>query len=101
ICAWAISHAFGVGEILVLLLLIAGVVTLGKSAWDLAHLLRAFAATALSARTTSELDEAAQYFAKAVVTGGLDVVIALLLHCDLKTVRARFAQGYSVRPNLL
>ena len=63
----AIAQAFGIGEFIDALVLIAGI---GFCGWgivdggrDLFHSMR----TALSARTERDLDEAARYFASAVV----------------------------------
>lgn len=86
---WAGSHLFGVGEIVDLVLLVAGAITLGKSVWDLASELSAFARLAVDAQSEAELDEAAKHFAKAATIGGVDVLTALLLRKGLRDVRAR------------
>jgi hypothetical protein len=99
--AWAASHVFGIGEILDLLVLVAGVVSLGKSALDVAQDLRSFALGAINAETQSDLDEAGRYFARAALTAGIDVVLALLLRRNLKTVRTALAKDTFVRPNVL
>jgi hypothetical protein len=72
--AWAISHFFGVGEMADAVLLVAGGVVLGASAFQVGHETMVFALTVHRAKTTAELDAAAQHFAEAVVLGGITVV---------------------------
>ncbi len=86
---WAASHFFGVGEIVDIILLAAGVVILGKAVWDLAEALWAFADTALNAKTEQDLDQAARHFARAVTIGGVDLIAALLLRKNIRSVRTR------------
>jgi len=89
LAVWAASHFFGVGEIVDIILLVAGVVILGKAVWDLAEALWAFADRALNAKTDEDLDEAARHFARAVIIGGVDVIAALLLRRSARNVSAR------------
>ncbi|HEX4810304.1 MAG TPA: hypothetical protein VH325_15300 [Bryobacteraceae bacterium] len=87
--AWAGSQFFGVGEIVDIILLAGGFILLGWSVKDVAVDLYRFATGALNAKTDQDLEAAAQYFAKAVVTGGIDLVTAVLLHKSAKDVIGR------------
>ncbi|MGH7673842.1 MAG: hypothetical protein ACREMV_01105 [Gemmatimonadales bacterium] len=89
LAVWAASHFFGVGEIVDIILLVAGVVILGKAVWDVAEALWAFADRALHAKTDQDLDEAARHFARAVTIGGVDLIAALLLRRSARSVKAR------------
>jgi hypothetical protein len=86
---WAGSHVFGVGEIVDIILMVGGFLMLGKSVLDLADDIFKFARLTVSGRTDGELDEAAKCFARIVVIGGIDIIMALLLRKSLKQVRAR------------
>jgi len=86
---WIGSHAFGVGEFVDLVLLGAGVVTLGFSAFDGAKALCDFATRAVGARSESDLDQAGQSFARAVLILGVSTVQAILLHGQARTAIAR------------
>ncbi|HYP28877.1 MAG TPA: hypothetical protein VE262_19345 [Blastocatellia bacterium] len=85
---WAGSHFFGVGEIVDVILLLAGSFTIGWAAVDLAKLLLEFATTALNAQTEEDLDRAAKAFADAVLTGGMTVVMAVLLKRSANQLQA-------------
>src|SRR5688572_23154381 len=61
--AWAGSHAFGVGEIVDVVLLILGALTLGAAAWECARDLKRFFELAAGATAPAELDAAAQHLA--------------------------------------
>ncbi|MEA2698535.1 MAG: hypothetical protein QOI66_2806 [Myxococcales bacterium] len=86
---WAGSHAFGVGEIVDIVLMVGGFLMLGKSVLDLAEDLFKFAKLTVNGTTDAELDEAAKCFARVVVVGGIDLIMALLLRKSLKQIRAR------------
>ena len=86
---WAGSHVFGVGEIVDIILMVGGFLMLGKSVFDLAEDLFRFAKLTVTGSTDDELDEAAKCFARIVVIGGIDLIMALLLRKSLKEVRAR------------
>lgn len=86
---WIGSHAFGVGEFVDLVLLGAGVVTLGFSAFDGAKALYDFATRAVGARSESDLDQAGQSFARAVLILGVSTVQAILLHGQARAAIAR------------
>jgi hypothetical protein len=87
--AWAGSQFFGIGEIVDIILLAGGFLLLGWSVKDVAVSLYRFATGALNAKTDRDLEVAAQYFARAVVIGGIDLVTAVLLHKSAKDVIAR------------
>jgi hypothetical protein len=83
--ALAVAQAFGIGELIDALVLVAGI---GFCGWgvvdggrDLFHSMR----TALNARTERDLDEAARYFASAVVKIGINAVMAFLLKKPLRS----------------
>ena len=86
---WAGSHAFGVGEIVDIVLMVGGFLMLGKSVFDLGEDLFKFAKLTVGGSTDAELDQAAKCFARVVVVGGIDIIMALLLRKSLKEVRAR------------
>ena len=81
--AWAVSHAFAVGEIVDVILLTIGFVTIGvgvvreRSALD-------FVTTAIEAKNSADLDRAAQHFATAVNILGISVISALFLRGSAK-----------------
>jgi len=66
---WAGSHAFGVGEIVDIVLMVGGFLMLGKSVFDLGEDLFKFAKLTVGGSTDSELDQAAKCFARVVVIG--------------------------------
>jgi len=86
---WAASHFFGVGEIVDIILLVAGVAFIGLGVFSGAEEFYNFATTALNATTGSDLDRAAQHFAKAVNILGITVISALLLKKSASSVIAR------------
>lgn len=101
IVAWAVSHAFGVGEAADLAMLAIG---LGFCGWgifggfrDLAR----FGREAMSARSEQDLDRAADYFAKAVIEIGINALMALLLRKPIRSFREMGGpQRLNFRPNL-
>ena len=86
---WAGSHAFGVGEFVDVILLCAGVLTLGLSVFQGAKELLAFARTAISARSDADLHVAAAHFAQAVTILGVSVVQAVLMRGQARAVGER------------
>jgi hypothetical protein len=86
---WAGSHFFGVGEVVDLILLSVGVLTLGLSAFSGARLLLDFGKTAVNAQSDHDLDTAGRLFAQAVTILGISVIQAVLLHGQARTVIAR------------
>ena len=92
--AWLASHAFGVGEVIDVLLLTVGAFSIGWSITDVAKDLYAFADGAINGKSDRDLDLAAQAFSRAVVKGGVTVVMAVLLRRSVKQIQA--ARGPTV-----
>jgi len=97
---WAGSHAFGVGEIVDLVLLGVGVVTLGFAVFEGAEELCEFANDALNARLDADLDRAAQHFARAVTLLGVSTLQAILLRGQARAAYARGRPQVYARPAL-
>ncbi len=97
---WAGSHFFGVGEIVDVILLCVGVVTLGFAIFEGAGALYDFMNTATKARSNADLDEAGRHFARAVVVLGISTVQAVLLRGQARTVVARGGPRVYPRPNI-
>jgi hypothetical protein len=85
--AWAASHAFGVGEVADAVLLVVGAVTLGSEAFHVAGDLGSFVSGALGAQTEADLDNAAQHFARAISTVGVDTIAAILTHKAASSIK--------------
>jgi len=79
VVAWAGAHAFGVGEIVDVLLLGVGYLSLGLSVFQGATELFDFIYVASGAQADSDFDQAAKHFAAAVSVLGISVVQTLLL----------------------
>ena len=97
---WIGSHAFGIGEFVDLVLLGAGVVVLGFSALEGADCLYDFVKLALGARSDSDLEQAGQSFARAVLLLGVSTVQAILLHGQARAALARGAPKAYPRPEV-
>lgn len=93
IVVWAGSHVVGVGAIVDLLLLGAGVIVLGWSVFEGAEELYHFATTSVSARSERDLEAAADHFAKAVLILGLAVIQAVLLRGQARPVAENLRRG--------
>jgi hypothetical protein len=76
---WVASHAIGVGEIVDVILLGMGAVSLGFSVFEGAGALYDFAVTAINARADADLEKAGKHFARAVTVLGISTVQAILL----------------------
>lgn len=87
--AWLASHAFGVGEVADLLLVIGGGVALGWSVFSLAAELFDFFQVALTAKTSPDLDIAGDHFANAVAIGGVTLILTLVTKGATKSLRSR------------
>ncbi len=85
--AWGASHAFGIGEVVDVILLSVGVVCLGFSVFSGASELIDFITGAVGASTDADLDDAARHFARAVVLLGIATIQAVLLRGAKKTYR--------------
>lgn len=76
--AWVVAHAFAVGEIIDLVLVGAGLFAVGWSVFVGIDHLYDFAAITYRAKNESDLDTAADHFAKAVGILGLQAVLAVV-----------------------
>jgi hypothetical protein len=83
----AVAQAFGIGELIDALVLIAGIGFCGWGAVDGCRDLLQSVRTALNARTERDLDEAGRYFASAVTKIGVNAVMAFLLKKPLRSFR--------------
>ncbi len=88
---WAGAHFFGIGELADLILIVAGWVAVGGVAVEASKKLYEFVKTTYSARTESDLDEAATCLAAAITLIGVDTVMAILLK---KNPRDAFRHSY-------
>lgn len=89
LAVWAGSHFIGIGEIVDVILLTVGVVTLGFAVFEGAEELCQFAKGAMAARTDAELDEAGRHFARAVTLLGISTIQAVLLRGQGRALLAR------------
>jgi hypothetical protein len=76
--AWIISHAFGVGEIIDIIILVVGIASIGFAIFSGLDYLYDFAVGAYQAKTTQDLDRAADNLAKAIAILGIQAVLAVL-----------------------
>lgn len=88
---WAGSHAFGIGEVVDIILLIGGAFFLGLSVLDVASDLGDFLVGASTATEEKDLDEAASHLAKAIAVMGVAAFMALLA----KVARGKKGSGTS------
>jgi hypothetical protein len=89
LAVWATSHAFGVGEIVDVILIGIGVATVGFSVFEGAVELYGFVTGAQSAQSEADLEKAGQYFARAVTLLGISTLQAILLRGQVKTITSR------------
>ncbi|HKD27811.1 MAG TPA: hypothetical protein VKC66_18140 [Xanthobacteraceae bacterium] len=101
IAVWAVMQFFGVGEILDIIMLAIGVATLGRNAVAFAEDLATACQKTLGARSDPDLEEAAQYLGHAIVEGGVEVILALLLRKDLGEIRLKLRNARNMQPGLL
>jgi hypothetical protein len=97
---WAGSHFLGVGEIVDVILLGVGVVTLGFAVFEGAGAFSDFATGALKAGSDPDFEQAGKHFAKAVTLLGLSVIQALLLRGQGRAVAARRPPQVHPLPNV-
>lgn len=76
--AWVVSHAFGVGEAIDLLIAAVGVAAIGFAVFTGLDHLYDFAVGVYSAKSTSDLDAAADSLSKAITILGVQAVLAVL-----------------------
>jgi hypothetical protein len=100
VTAWAVGHAFGVSEIVDVVLIGLGVFALGTEAWTAAKDLSSFITVALNARSANDLDLAGQYFARFVTRVGVDTAIALLLRKTIGKGKPAPTKAPALRPDI-
>lgn len=76
--AWVVSHAFAVGEIIDIIILVVGVASIGLAVFTGLDHLYDFAVGTFQARTAQDLDAAADHLAKAIGILGIQAVLAVL-----------------------
>jgi hypothetical protein len=76
--AWIVSHAFGIGEIIDILILATGAVAIGFAVFTGLDHLYDFAIGVYRAKTSQDLDIAADNLAKAIAILGIQAVLAVL-----------------------
>lgn len=76
--AWVVSHAFGIGEVIDILIAALGVVAVGWAVFNGLDHLFDFALGTYRARSSADLDAAAGDLAKAIGILGIQAVLALL-----------------------
>jgi len=87
--AWAASHAFGVGEIVDVILVCAGIFTIGLAVFDGASELYSFTTKAIDAKNENDLEEAGRHFARAVMLLGISTIMAMLMKKPTQDVLVR------------
>lgn len=89
VVVWAGSHFFGIGEIVDVILLGVGVITLGFAVFEGSRDFYDFATGAIAARSEKNIEEAGRHFARAVVVLGISTIQALLLRGHGRAVISR------------
>lgn len=97
---WAGSHAFGIGEIVDIVLLGIGVVALGFAVFEGAAELYDFTVGAIGARSDADLEKAGRHFARAVTLLGVSTLQAILLRGQGRAVMARGRPQIYPRPHV-
>jgi hypothetical protein len=87
LAAWIASHAFGIGEIIDIILLVSGVIFIGLAVFDGVDHFIDFAFTTHKARTSADLDKAARHLAQAISILGVTTVLALLFRGRPRTYK--------------
>lgn len=93
LAVWFGAHVIGMGFAADAVLLVAGLVAIGTAVFEGLDHLYQFAAKALLAKTTADLDHASRHFAKAVSILGVEAVLAVLFRGKPKTYHARRIEG--------
>jgi uncharacterized membrane protein YeaQ/YmgE (transglycosylase-associated protein family) len=86
LAAWVVSHAFGLGEIIDVILAVGGAVAVGWSVLDGIDHLYEFAKGTYEGQTSEDFDAAAEHLAQAIAILGMQVVLAILF-CGAKKPR--------------
>ena len=90
VVAWAVSQAFGIGEIFDAIMLVVAAGSIGvTAAWEGGGELVAFMKTAVRAKTNADIERAARHFARARVILGMSVIEAVLLRGRGRVVARR------------
>ena len=97
---WMGSHAFGVGEIVDIILLGIGVATLGFSVFEGADELYKFTIGALGVRSDADFEKAGVHFARAVTLLGVSTLQAILLRGQGRAIINRGYPQIYPRPNV-
>lgn len=84
LAGWAVSHAFGVGEIADIVMAVLGAVFLGLAAFKAGEDLGECLGITLEAKSEEELDEAANYLAQAIAILGVVAFFALIAKVGAK-----------------
>lgn len=88
LAGWAAAHAFGIGLVADLLLVLVGFVTLGFVALQAVDEIGSYVTGAMSAATEEDLDRAGAHLAKAVTLLGVQVFVALVTRGMAKRVQS-------------
>lgn len=97
---WAGSHAVGIGAAIDILLVATGFIFIGFEAVEAIRQLVAFGATALDAKTESDLDRAGGHLARAISIIGINIAIVLLTRGGMKAYRGRYKPTIKGDPSL-
>jgi len=95
---WAGSHAFGVGEIVDIILLGAGAISFGFSIFEGSSELLNFAVEATNTNCIPDIDSAAKHFARATTLLGLSSLQVVLLRGPFEVVTGRGRPQIHPRP---
>jgi hypothetical protein len=98
---WGVAQFFGVGEIVDILMLALGVAALGQNFVVFAKELATAITLTLNAQNDPDLDDAAQHLGHAIVEGGVEIVLALLMRKDLANIREKLNAVKNMRPGLV
>jgi hypothetical protein len=94
IVAWIVSHAFGVGAVIDVILVTSGVLCMGMVVFSGVDELYSFASRTYNARTTADLEAAADHLAKAIAIIGVTAALTVLFRGS--PGRAVFTRGPKV-----
>lgn len=100
LAAWAVSHLFGVGEIMDVILLGFGAIAIGAGAGTGCSEMVEFVKTAMSARSEGDLKISAQHLARAIDILGITFVSFLFLRQSAKPVIARGIPRFNPMPKV-
>jgi len=82
--AWVVSHAFGVGEVLDILLGVLGTISIGVAVFSGLHHLYDFAVGAYRGRSPADFEIAADHLAAAIGILGIQAVLAVMFSTALQ-----------------